>query len=147
VAKTIVVGYDGADAATRALDRAIEEARSSAGRLVVVAVDEMPLNPEGPQNFGTLDDSPARMIPLVEPPELEPILAKARERIDAAGVEAEYLWAAGEPAGQIVETARDRDASLIVIGADHHGFFGRLFGSDVESEVRRAADCDVIVVD
>ena len=41
---TIVVGYDGEDAADRARDRAIAE---------------------GPQNFGTLYDSPARMIPLV----------------------------------------------------------------------------------
>ena len=38
--------------------RAIEEARDSGRQLVVVAVLEMPLNPEGPQNFGTLDDSP-----------------------------------------------------------------------------------------
>ena len=63
---------------SKALDRAIDEAREDGAKLVVVAVAEMPLNPEGPQNFGTLDDSPARMIPLVEPPELEPVLAEAK---------------------------------------------------------------------
>ena len=145
--RTIVVGYDGEEAAERALDRAIEEARASGGRIVVVAVSEMPLNPEGPQNFGTLDDSPARMIPLVEPPELEPVFAEARQRIEAAGLTADYAWAAGEPADAIVGEARDRGADLIVIGSHQHGFFSRLLGTDVGAEVKRAAGCDVLVVD
>jgi len=48
VISTIVVGYDGAAPASRALDRAIEEARKSRAQLLVIAVAEMPLNPEGP---------------------------------------------------------------------------------------------------
>jgi nucleotide-binding universal stress UspA family protein len=144
---TIVVGYDGEAPASVALDRAIEEARRSGGRLVVVAVSEMPLNPEGPQSFGTLDDSPARMIPLVEPPELEPVFASARERIEAAGVSADYMWAAGEPADAIVGAARDHHADLVVVGAHHHGLLSRVLGADVASEVKRSAGCDVIVAD
>ena len=144
---TIVVGYDGEDAASRALDRAIEEARGSNGRLVVVAVSEMLLNPEGPQNFGTLDDSPARMIPLVEPPELEPVFAAAKERIEAAGVSADYVWEVGEPANAIVGAAQARHADLVVLGAHHHGLLSRLLGTDVASEVRRSAGCDVLVVE
>lgn len=147
MSSTIVVGYDGAEPAKRALDRAIEEARSSGARLLVVAVEEMPLNPEGPQNFGTLDDSPARMIPLVEPPELEPILAEAKERISAAGVKGEYTWAAGEPASAIVGAARESGADLIVLGSHHHGFFERLLGPDVATQVKRDAGCDVIVAE
>lgn len=144
---TIVVGYDGAAPASRALDRAIEEARTARAQLLVVAVAEMPLNPEGPQNFGTLDDTPARMIPLVEPAELEPVLAEARERIDAAGLTGEYVWAAGEPANAIVGAARDRGAELIVIGSHHHGLLARVFGPDVATEVKRDAGCDVIVAE
>jgi nucleotide-binding universal stress UspA family protein len=147
VSATIVVGYDATEPARRALDRAIEEAQGSRARLLVVAVAEMPLNPEGPQNFGTLDDSPARMIPLVEPPELEPILAEARERINAAGAHGEYTWAAGEPASAIVGAARESGAKLIVLGSHHHGFFERLFGPDVATQVKRDAGCDVIVAD
>ena len=144
---TIIVGYDGEEPAGRALDRAIEEARASKGHLVVVSVVEMPLNPEGPQNFGTLDDSPARMIPLVEPPELEPVFASAHERIAAAGLSADYAWAVGEPADAIVGEARDRGAALIVIGTHHHGLFSRLLGTDVAGEVKRSAGCDVVVVE
>jgi nucleotide-binding universal stress UspA family protein len=142
---TIVVGYDGAAPASRALDRAIDEARTVRAQLLVVAVAEMPLNPEGPQNFGTLDDTPARMIPLVEPAELEPVLAEAKDRVDAAGLTGEYLWAAGEPASAIVGAARERGAALIVIGSHHHSLLARVFGPDVGTEVKRDAGCDVIV--
>jgi nucleotide-binding universal stress UspA family protein len=142
----IVVGYDGAEIAQRALARAIEEARARSAKLVVVAVAEMPLDPEGLQNYGTLDDSPVQMMPLVEPPTLEPILADARARIEAAGLDADYVWAAGEPAGEILGIAKEQRASLIVIGEHHHGFFGRLLGADVSGEVQRAAGCDVIAV-
>jgi nucleotide-binding universal stress UspA family protein len=145
--RTIVVGYDGTEAAERALDRAIEEVRDAGGSLVVLAVVEMPLNPEGPQNFGTLDDSPARMIPLAEPPELEPVLARGRERVEAAGLKADYVWAAGTPAQEIVVTARERDADVIVVGRHHHSLLGRLFGTDVAASVQREAGCDVIAVD
>jgi nucleotide-binding universal stress UspA family protein len=143
---TIVVGYDGSEPASRALDRAIAEARSSGADLVVVAVAEMLLNPEGPQSFGTLDDTPARMV-LVEPADVEGVLAEARKRIEPEGLPADYVWAVGDPAGAIVGTARDRGASLIVVGAHHHGLFGRLLGADVGAEVRREAGCDVLSVE
>ena len=144
---TIVVGYDGGDAAGRALDRAIEEARGSHGRLFVLAVAEMPLNPQRPQNFGTLDDSPAQLLPLEEPPALEPVLNRARERLAPAGVHADYAWSAGEPAGEIVGAARERGAALIVVGRHHHSLLGRFFGGDVATAVQREAGCPVIVVD
>lgn len=144
---TIVVGYDDKDAARRALDRALEEAKASGAQLVVVSVVELPLDPEGPQNFGTLDDSPARMIPLVVPEELEPVLAHAREQVAAAGVSANFLWAAGDPANVLVDVARDRKASLVVVGSHHHGLLARLVGADVAAEVKRSAGADVLVVE
>jgi nucleotide-binding universal stress UspA family protein len=147
VISTIVVGYDGSEPASRALDRAIQEAQTDRAQLLVLAVEEMPFNPEGPQNFGTLDDSPARMIPLVEPPELEPVLAEARKRIEAAGLTGEYTWAAGEPASAIVGAARERGAELVVLGSHHHSWLSRALGTDVAAQVKRDAGCDVIVAD
>jgi nucleotide-binding universal stress UspA family protein len=144
---TIVVGYDGHDAAERALGRAIEEAQAAREDLVVVAVDEMPLSPEGPQNFGSLDDSPPVSLPLVTPPELEFLFDKARDRIDAAGLEADYVWSAGEPARELVAVARDRNASLVVLGHHHHGMLSRLLGEDVAATVKREARCEVVTVD
>jgi nucleotide-binding universal stress UspA family protein len=147
VSSTIVVGYDGEEPAARALERAIDEARSSHAKLLVVSVAEMPLDPEGLRNFGTLDDSPGRRTPLVEPAELEPMLEEARTTIEAAGVKADYAWAAGDPASAIVDAAKERRARLIVLGSHHHRLLNRLMGDDVGAQVKRDAGCEVLVVD
>src|SRR5262249_9064503 len=144
---TIVVGYDESDAAERALDRAIEEARDKHVRLLVVSVLEMPLNPEGLQNYGTLDDSPPPGMPAGPPPEHAACRAGRKQGAAAPGLDADYFGAAGEPADTIVGAARDRRASLIVLGTHHHSLFGRIFGKDVAAGVKREADCDVLVVD
>lgn len=144
---TIVVGYDDGEPAERALRRAVEEAKTSGGELVVVSVLELPFNPEGPQSFGALDATPARMIPLVAPPELEQVQEHAKQHVSGEGVEADYLWAVGDPARVIVDAARDRSASVVVVGSHHHSRLGRLFGTDVAGEVKRELDADVIVVE
>ncbi len=147
LSSAIVVGFDGEDAADRALDRAMDEALTAGSKLVVVAVSEMPLNPEGPQNFGTLDDSPAQMMPLVEPADLGPVFEEARDKIDRAGLRADYVWAAGEPSNAIVAAARDHKARLVVLGSHHHSWLSRLVGGDVAAQVKRDAGCDVLVVE
>jgi nucleotide-binding universal stress UspA family protein len=144
---TVVVGYDDEDAAKRALDRALKEAKASGGRVVVVSVVELPLDPGAPRNFGTLGDGPPGTIPHDVPDTLAPTLAHAHERVAAAGVEAAFLWGAGDPAAVIAEVARDRGASLVVVGAHHHGFFASLVGSDVAAEVERHVGATVLVVD
>src|SRR5262245_23945537 len=147
MAERIVVGYDDKEPAKRALERAIDEAKARKAEIVVVSVVEMPLNPEGPQNFGSLDDTPARMIPLVLPADLEPVIAHARERIEAEGVRSDFFWAAGDPAANIVDVAREQNASLVVLGEHHHSVFGRVFGTDVAAEVKRRLGAELVVVD
>ena len=147
VTAPIVVGYDGSEAAEAALERAIQEAGSSGARLVVVAVSELLLDPEGPMAYGTLDAGPVPMLPLVEPPEIEHVLNVARTRIESAQVEADYVWEAGEPAGAILREARERSAGLVVVGKTHHSRLGRWLGTDVAAEVEKAAGCPVILVE
>jgi len=144
--ETIVVGYDNEPPARRALEQAIEQAHSRAARLVVVVVAEMPLQP-GPQNYGTLDDSPTVMLPPEPPPAEQAILDAARERIDAAHVEGEYIWAAGDPAQTIVAVAKERRASLVVLGHHHHSWLGRVFGGDTADAVTHALETETLVVD
>ncbi len=143
---TILIGFDGSEGADRALDRAISEAQSSGDTLLVLSVFEMLLDPEGPQNFGNINES-AEMIPLVEPAELEPILARARARVEAAGLEADYVWAVGNAADKIAATARDRKARLVVLASHHHGFLSRFLGTDVAVEVERELGSSVLVVE
>ncbi|SRR6266540_1808611 len=146
MAKTILVGYDDKEPARRALEHAIEQAKETGAKLVVIAVAEMPLNPEGPQAFGTLGDRPG-MIPLVPTPELETVLGRAEEQVSAAGLEADYMWAAGDPSGTIVETARDLKADLVVLGSHHHSGIAKIFGADTAAEVKRALGANVVVVE
>jgi nucleotide-binding universal stress UspA family protein len=147
VTAAIVVGYDDTRAGEAALERALEEATASGGKLVVVMVSEMPLDVEGPMSFGTPGDGFATPLPLVEPPDTQRLRAAASERIEAAGVEADYVWETGEPAGAIVREARDRGAAAIVVGKGHHSRLGRWLGTDTAAEVERAAGCQVIVVE
>jgi nucleotide-binding universal stress UspA family protein len=144
---SVVVGYDGSEAAVRALERAAAEAREKHVRLIVLAVMELPLDPRDPHQFGTAGDGTPITGPFAEPPEIAETLDDARSRLERAGVAADYVWAPGEPARLIVDTAQAHHASAIVVGHHHHGMLGRLFGTDVAADVQRAADCTVIVVD
>ena len=113
---------------------------------MVVAVLETMFDPEGPQSFGSLTEE-AKMMPLVEPPELEPVFAKARARVEEAGLEADYVWAVGNASEKITSAARDRDARLVVLSSRHHSFLGRLLGTDVAGEVEHELGARVVVVD
>ena len=145
---TVIVGYDGSDGSGRAMARAADEAREHHERLVVLAVLELPLDPNDPRNFGTPATEP-RDGPLHAPPQVIEALDDARRELTSshADVTVDYLWAPGEPANLIVETARERKARLIVVGTHHHGFLSRVFGADVAADVRREADCEVLVVE
>lgn len=142
-----MVGYDAGEPASRALERALDEAKAAHAHLLIVAVEAMPLDPYAPPTFGTLDDSPPTIAPLVEPPELRRLTAEAMSRAEAEGVPADFLWAVGDPARTIVDAARDSKASKIVVGSHHHSFLERLFGEDVAAAVEHEAHCDVIVVE
>jgi nucleotide-binding universal stress UspA family protein len=147
VTKTIVVGYDAHEPAKRALERAIDEAKATAGRLVIVAVEAMPLDPYAPATFGTFDDSPPLLAPVDVPPELQPVIDEALDRAKAAGVPAEYVWAVGDPARTILDAARDKGASTIIVGSHHHTLLQRLLGEDIAAAVQHEAKCDVIIVE
>jgi nucleotide-binding universal stress UspA family protein len=149
MAETIVTGYDGRNTAPGVLARAIELA--AGGNLIVVVDEYMPVDP----NFALVSYAPATAeIPLVGgdatvPPVLEPIVEKAKAQLAAAGARAQFAWGTGEPARLIVDTAKEHHATKIVIGKDHHSFFGKLFGENVEAEVKREAgsSCEVVVVE
>lgn len=73
-------------------------------------------------------------------------MAVRRKRVDDAGVAADVLTVLGAPSQTIVETARDKQADLIVMGT--HGRTGlrhMLIGS-VAERVVRLAPCPVMVV-
>jgi nucleotide-binding universal stress UspA family protein len=150
MSETVVVGFDGGGGSRRALDQAIETVKGAGGKVVVVVVEYMPVAPdvpgEAPVDLTTTVRDPTPLMSPEPTEELQAVIDKAKERVDAAGVEADYVWGFGDPGRLIVDAARDHNATKIIIGADHHRLLGRLFGDDVEAEVRHEAGSEVVVV-
>jgi nucleotide-binding universal stress UspA family protein len=158
--KTIVVGYDGSDAAERALRRAAEVAESFSARLVVVSVspsaDVPALEPTAEVVLPTLAGpvAPGGTVPLPQPvsvpPEPEELarrqLERARMSLASRSIASEYVVELGDPAERLLETADQRDADLIVVGSREHGFLERLLGRPVDEAVARRSERDVLLV-
>jgi nucleotide-binding universal stress UspA family protein len=161
--ETIVVGYDGSEAAKRALERAAGLAQALPARLVVVSVsgsahvplEEPVLGPEWPTlvpggaagpMLGPLPP-PAASEPAVAPTALaEHLLDQARAALARRRLDVEYVAEMGAAAERLLEVAEERDADLIVVGREEHGFVERLLARPVEETVARKAERDVLLV-
>ena len=161
--KTIVVGYDGSDAAERALGRAAEIAQVFSARLVVVSVSGLATVPASVSAFEPTAEpippvvagpvAPAGTVPLPEPvsPQEPKELARrqlerARMSLASRKVEGEYLVELGDPAERLLDVADQRDADLIVVGSRERGFLERLLGGSVDEAVVRRSERDVLLV-
>jgi len=160
--KTIVIGYDGSDAAERTLGRAADFAQAFSARLVVVSVSGLAIVPATsgfdptaelipPAVAGAV--APGGTVPLPKPvsaQEPEELarrqLERARMSLASRKVETEYLVELGDPAERLLEVADQRDADLIVVGSRERGFLERLLGRSVDEAVARRAERDVLLV-
>jgi nucleotide-binding universal stress UspA family protein len=137
--KTIVVGYDETEPATRALERTAELAKAFGAKVVVTSVAPALVGAVAARGVGPVDpvDDPA-----LHREELDHAAAFLGER----GIEAECFLSLGDPAGEIVELAESRGADLIVVGTREPGLLDRLLGLSVSGSVQRKAHCDVLIV-
>jgi nucleotide-binding universal stress UspA family protein len=118
LSRRIMVGYDGSDAGRRALDAAAELV-GYGSTLTVVTVQTGPA-------FGA-------------------VAREARDVLLSRHVEARYLEPSGEPAEQLVESARELGADLVVVGSQSPNPLRALLGS-VSGTVVRRAPCNVLIV-
>jgi nucleotide-binding universal stress UspA family protein len=116
--RRIMVAYDGSDASVRALDAAADLV-GYGSTLAVVTVQ-------------------TRFVDGAT-------VSAAREQLLRRHVEARYFEPSGEPAEQLVETAKELGADLIVVGRRSQSQLRALLGS-VSARVVRRAPCDVLVV-
>ena len=160
--KTIVVGYDGSDAAKRALRRAAETAEAFSARLVVVSVSAyapapvstleptaelLPPAVAGPVATGATAPLPEPAPARPEPEELaRRQLERARMSLSRRTVESEYVVELGDPAERLLEVADQRNADLIVVGSRERGFLERLLARPVDEAVARRSERDVLLV-
>lgn len=140
--RTIVVGTDGSPTAGRAVDQAIELAAVEAARLVFVTAFE---RTEGRQPDDRIPDDVRWMVS--DPNVAERHAREGRERARGVGVSDVVVQAVeGSPAEQILETAEDFNADLIVVGSVGLTRSARFILGSVASSVLHHAPCDVLVV-
>lgn len=130
----IVVGYDGSDAAKRALQRAVDLA-ANGDRIVVVAAAE-PHARSGPTGGAHLDPS--------EFQQRRGDLEEAQQFLSERGIDAELVEAHGDPGTAIVEAGKDAD--LIIVGSRGLNPVQRILLGSVSSKVVHRASSDVLVV-
>ncbi|HEY3017203.1 MAG TPA: universal stress protein [Gaiellaceae bacterium] len=161
---TIVVGYDGSDAAERALMRAADVAQAFSARLVVVSVTglaEVPVSAFEPAAVlvppaaaghvatgGTLPLPESQPEPSRPGPEelARRELERARTSLASRPLQAEYVVEVGDPVERLLDVADQRDADLIVVGSRERGFLARLLGHGVDEATARRAERDVLLV-
>ncbi len=142
--KRIIVPIDFSDCSRIALEYAAATARAHRSKLTILHVYEESFIEPYVRAANTEEEAQEiiRGIEQVNEGKYDEFLKK----IDLGGVEYDKLLRKGIPSNEIVETAREQQAQLIVVGT--HGRSGikhMLIGSDAE-EVVRNAPCDIVVV-
>ncbi len=137
----ILLATDGSPSAEAATREAVELARATGWPLTILTVWHIPVT-----GFA--------YEPLVSVPEVaEAVQQRAQLALDtaaatarAAGLQPDALLVEGLPAHDICELARERAATLIVIGSHGWGTVQRLLFGSVSAGVLHHAPCPVLVV-
>ena len=130
---TVVVGYDGSDAARRGLERVRKLGPPTVRIVLVAVVSEL--------------RSAGLSSQLVDELEPRPLLEEARELLTGAeALRIETRAEVGDPAVVLVEIAREVDAELLVVGRRGGDFVARTLLGSVAERIVQQAPCDVLVV-
>jgi len=142
--RSIVVGTDGSETATKAVRQATELARAVGARIELVSAYE-------PVSDARLREEsiqvPADLQWMINPrDDVQAMLEAAAREIRAAGVEVEVFALQGDPADAILDVAEERGSDLIVIG--NKGMTGakRFLLGSVPNKVSHHAPCSVLII-
>ena len=137
--RKIVVATDGSDASNKAIDRAIELAKTHNVEIIVVNVAE----DYCPIALAEVDCDTIRELVMKES---RAIMQAALDKFNAAGIEARGVIEYGSPAETIIDIAKKEKADEIIT-ASHgkHGAKKLLMGS-VTTRLVEWAPCPVVVV-
>jgi nucleotide-binding universal stress UspA family protein len=138
--RTVVVGTDGSRRAARAVQEAIDIAKSEGARLHLVAAFS-----RHERHWEELQSS-ARVEVVNLREVAEAVLARTAKAAKEQGVEVDWGAREGDPAEAILEAAADKEADLIVVG--NKGMTGarRFVLGSVPNKVTHHAPCSVLVV-
>ena len=138
--RTVVVGTDGSPRADRAVQEAIDIAKSEGARLhLVAAFSKRERHWEEIQSSARVDSVDLRQV-------AENVLARQGKQAQEQGVEVEWDAREGDPADVLIEAAVDADADLIVVGNKGMGGGKRFLLGSVPNKISHHAPCSVMVV-
>jgi len=126
---SVIVGYRPTPEGKAALERAVDEARRSGARLLVINSAEEPA--ESPEQIS----AEHRVDALSQ-----------RLAVDGIGHDIRQLAANDDPAESIIASVADPASDLIVIGLRRRTPVGKLILGSVAQEVLLGAECPVLAV-
>jgi nucleotide-binding universal stress UspA family protein len=141
VYESIVVGTDGSDSATRAVDEATRLAGAVGATLHVVSAFE----PVRGARVGGTPEGGAGPATLPADTKVQGVIEEAAARVRMSGVSVKTHTLTGDPADALIEVAGREHAGLIVVGSYGMHGMGRVRGS-VPNRVSHRARCSVLIV-
>ena len=142
--KSIVVGTDGSDTATSAVQQAVGLANALGAKVELVSAFE-PVSEQRLQ--AERRDVPEDVQWAIGPQEdVEATLKSAAALAEEAGVPVELYAREGDPADALLDVAEEQGADLIVVG--NKGMTGakRFLLGSVPNKVSHHAPCSVLVI-
>ena len=144
--KSIVVAIDGSDCAKNALDVACDIAQTNGAKLVVVHAPQAETSAfivGGPMGYHEVLTAPSHI-------ELEEtgnkIVAEAAAIAKEKGCDVTTDMHIGDPVRQVLKTAKDNNADLIVMGRRGLGSVASLFLGSTSQKVQHHANCACLTV-
>lgn len=141
---SIVVGTDGSETAGKAVQTAVELAKTLGASMHLVSAYE-PV-PQG-RLRAEARQTPEDLQWMINPREdVDATLREAADTVQEAGVGVETFAREGDPADAILDVAEERGADLIVVG--NKGMTGakRFLLGSVPNKVSHHAPCSVLII-
>ena len=140
----IVVGTDGSDSASKAVDQAVELAQALNAELELVNAFEVPSQAKLDRMRAEIPD-PDLAFAADPATQSELMLQRLAEPIKAKGVPVRTWSQGGDAASYIIDVATETDADLIVVG--NRGMTGakRFLLGSVPNKISHHAPCSVLI--
>ena len=135
--QTILLAYDDSPQAQKAFEQALDVAKRYEAKLLVLSVVRLPDPPEDLETEALIESGRSHFHKLHK---------QLKQRLDEAGIPADFVVAAGHPAEQILYHAEKHAVALIMVGRRGHSSLARWLMGSVTRQVMDHATCSVLVV-
>jgi nucleotide-binding universal stress UspA family protein len=140
----IVVGTDGSDTATQAVQQAVALARAVGAQMEIVSAYEPVPAQRLHQERGDVTEDPQWSIKRRE--EVDATLETAATLAREAGVRFATYARQGDPADAILDVAEERNADLIIVGNKGMSGAKRFLLGSVPNRISHYAPCSVLII-